>query len=88
MRSSLLEVLRCPARSSEVVADRQRLVCTTCGGRFDVADGIPRMLDDRLPGIAEKRREIDAWPAKAREEAGTARTTRPISCSRRCPGTT
>ena len=40
----------------------------TCGGRFDVADGIPRMLDDRLPGIAEKQREIDAWPAKAREE--------------------
>jgi ubiquinone/menaquinone biosynthesis C-methylase UbiE len=26
------------------------------------------MLDDRLPGMAEKRREIDAWPAKAREE--------------------
>ena len=27
---------------------------------------MPRMLDDRLPGIAEKRRELEAWPEKAR----------------------
>jgi ubiquinone/menaquinone biosynthesis C-methylase UbiE/uncharacterized protein YbaR (Trm112 family) len=68
VRSSLLEVLRCPVCSSEVQLDRKRLVCATCGGRFEVEEGIPRMLDDRLPGIAEKRREMDAWPAKAREE--------------------
>jgi ubiquinone/menaquinone biosynthesis C-methylase UbiE/uncharacterized protein YbaR (Trm112 family) len=68
VRSSLLEVLRCPVCSSELVLDRERLVCGACGGAFEVENGMPRMLDDRLPGIAEKRREIDAWPAKARAE--------------------
>ena len=35
---------------------------------FAVEDGIPRMLDDRLPGIAAKRREIEGWVAMAREQ--------------------
>ena len=39
-----------------------------CGGEFAVEEGMPRMLDDRLPGIAEKRRELEAWPEKARVE--------------------
>ena len=29
---------------------------------------MPRMLDDRLPGIAAKRREIDGWPAMAKAQ--------------------
>jgi SAM-dependent methyltransferase len=68
MRASLLEVLRCPVCSSTLAARDHTLSCGRCGGRFAVADEIPRMLDDRLPGIAEKRREIEAWPTKAKEE--------------------
>jgi SAM-dependent methyltransferase len=68
MRPSLLEVLRCPVCSSELAVDDDDLACTSCGGRFVVEDGMPRMLDDRLPGIAEKRRELEAWPEKARAE--------------------
>jgi ubiquinone/menaquinone biosynthesis C-methylase UbiE/uncharacterized protein YbaR (Trm112 family) len=68
MRASLLEVLRCPVCSSALDAHGQALVCKGCGGAFAIDDGIPRMLDDRLPGIADKRREIEAWPAKAKEE--------------------
>lgn len=48
--------------------DGDQLACSACGGAFEIEDGVPRMLDDRLPGIVEKRREIEAWPAKAREE--------------------
>jgi ubiquinone/menaquinone biosynthesis C-methylase UbiE/uncharacterized protein YbaR (Trm112 family) len=68
MRPSLLEVLRCPVCSSELALDGDALRCDACSGRFEVEHGMPRMLDDRLPGIAEKRREIDAWPEKARQE--------------------
>jgi SAM-dependent methyltransferase len=68
MRPSLLEVLRCPVCSSELALDGEALRCEGCGGRFAVEQGMPRMLDDRLPGIAEKRREMDAWPEKARQE--------------------
>jgi SAM-dependent methyltransferase len=68
MRPSLLEVLRCPVCSSELALDGESLRCEGCSGRFAVEQGMPRMLDDRLPGIAEKRREMDAWPEKARQE--------------------
>jgi len=54
--------------SSELALDGDGLACPDCGGAFGIEGGVPRMLDDRLPGMAEKRREIDAWPAKAKEE--------------------
>ena len=68
MRPSLLEVLRCPVCSSELSPDGDDLRCGGCRAAFEVADGMPRMLDDRLPGIADKRRELEAWPEKARAE--------------------
>lgn len=54
--------------SSELALDGDGLDCPGCGGAFEIEDGMPRMLDDRLPGMVEKRREIDAWPAKAKQE--------------------
>jgi SAM-dependent methyltransferase len=68
MRPTLLDVLRCPVCSSELSLDGRGLDCAQCGGSFAVEDGMPRMLDDRLPGIVEKRRELEAWPEKARAE--------------------
>jgi ubiquinone/menaquinone biosynthesis C-methylase UbiE/uncharacterized protein YbaR (Trm112 family) len=68
MKPALLELLRCPVCSSELDAAEDRLSCPECAGSFEVADGMPLMLDDRLPGIAEKRREIEAWPEKAKQE--------------------
>jgi ubiquinone/menaquinone biosynthesis C-methylase UbiE/uncharacterized protein YbaR (Trm112 family) len=68
MRPALLEVLRCPVCSSALALGGDELACERCGGTFAVEDGVPRMLDDRLPGIVEKRRELEAWPAKARAE--------------------
>ena len=68
MRPSLLEVLRCPVCSSELTDGADTLACGGCGAAFAVESGVPRMLDDRLPGIAQKRRELEAWPEKARAE--------------------
>lgn len=64
----LLEVLRCPVCGGGLRSQDHSLACSSCARRYDVADGIPRLLDDALPGIAEKRAEIEGWIEKAREE--------------------
>jgi SAM-dependent methyltransferase len=64
----LLDVMRCPVCRNRLETVPGGLRCTGCAARYPVEDGIPRMLDDRLPGIAEKRAEIEGWPAMARAE--------------------
>ncbi len=67
---SLLDILRCPVCFGRV-ADGEAgasLRCLRCAATYPVRDGIPSMLDDRLPGIELKRRELEGWPALARAE--------------------
>jgi SAM-dependent methyltransferase len=64
----LLEILRCPVCSCQLAEAGGGLECRGCGAVFAVRDGIPSMLDDRLPGIAAKRREIEGWSAMAKAE--------------------
>lgn len=40
----LLEILACPACKTPVRLEGERLVCTQCGRRYPVRDGIPVML--------------------------------------------
>ncbi len=40
----LLEILACPACKTPVKQDGERLVCTQCGRRYPIRDGIPVML--------------------------------------------
>ena len=63
--TALGELLRCPVCAGRL-EDEYR--CPRCGGDFPVEDGIVRMLDDRLPGIAAKRAEVEGWVALAREQ--------------------
>jgi uncharacterized protein YbaR (Trm112 family) len=44
----LLDILACPACKAEVVLDEpaSRIVCTACGRRYPIRDGIPVMLID------------------------------------------
>jgi SAM-dependent methyltransferase len=63
-----LDVMRCPVCRGRLEDEPERLRCTSCGAVFPIEDSIPRMLDDRIPGIAEKRAEIEGWPAMARAE--------------------
>jgi len=41
---ALLEILACPACKTPVREEGGRLVCTKCGRRYPVRDGIPVML--------------------------------------------
>ncbi len=40
----LLAILACPACQSDVVFKDNKIVCTKCGRKFPVKDGIPVML--------------------------------------------
>lgn len=62
-----LDVMRCPVCRGRLRED-EGLRCEGCGAHFAVEDGIPRMLDDRLPGIAEKRGEIEGWVQMAKAQ--------------------
>ena len=68
MQPTLLDVLRCPACSARLEPDGGALACGGCGSRYEIEDGIPRLLDDRTPGTAEKRREISGWVDLARAQ--------------------
>ena len=68
MHRSLLDLLRCPFCRVTLDPGGDGLSCSTCGRRFPIADGIPLMLHDDLPGAAEKLGEAAGWVEKAREE--------------------
>ena len=42
----LLAILACPACQGDVVFKDERIVCTKCGRKYPVKDGIPVMLVD------------------------------------------
>jgi SAM-dependent methyltransferase len=68
MQPSVLELMRCPVCAGKLADDGSSLACERCARVYTVEDGIPRLLDDALPGIAKKRLEIDGWVEKARDE--------------------
>jgi SAM-dependent methyltransferase len=59
--------LSCPVCRARLDGDAE-LVCEDCGRRYPVVDGIPRLLDDSLAGIAEKRAEIAGWVELSRKQ--------------------
>ena len=48
----LLEILACPLCKTPVREEGDRLVCTACGRRYPVRDGIPVMLIEEAEGGA------------------------------------
>ena len=62
-----LELLRCPTCHGTLGGD-DVLTCSSCGRSYDVIDRIPRMLDETVPGVAEKAREAEGWAAMARDQ--------------------
>lgn len=42
----LLDILACPLCKTEVTLENDRLVCSRCGRRYPIKDGIPIMLID------------------------------------------
>lgn len=48
----LLEILACPACRGSVRQEGEKIVCTQCGRRYPVKDGIPVML------VEEAQKEV------------------------------
>jgi SAM-dependent methyltransferase len=70
MATALIEALRCPVCGGELRdGELSELLCSVCARRYPVEAGIPRLLDDALPGFAEKRREVAGWVDFARGES-------------------
>jgi ubiquinone/menaquinone biosynthesis C-methylase UbiE/uncharacterized protein YbaR (Trm112 family) len=64
-----LDLLRCPTcRSALTPTGDGSLGCSVCGRSYSIEAGIPRMLDETVPGVAEKRRETEGWAAMARAQ--------------------
>lgn len=63
-----LDVMRCPVCHGRLLEGEGVLRCVDCGTLYPVEDGIPMMLDDRLPGIREKRGEIAGWVEMAKRQ--------------------
>jgi hypothetical protein len=42
----LLDILACPACKSDVKLQDDKIVCTKCGKKYPIRDGIPVMLID------------------------------------------
>jgi SAM-dependent methyltransferase/uncharacterized protein YbaR (Trm112 family) len=60
--------MRCPVCRQGLEEGAEGLRCRGCGADYPVVEGIPRMLDDRLEGIAAKRREAEGWVAMAKAQ--------------------
>ncbi len=44
----LLAVLVCPVERADLREDRDQLICTACGRRYPVRDGIPVLLAEEV----------------------------------------
>ena len=55
----LLEILACPDCKEPVKQEGDRIVCTGCGKRYPIRDGIPIMLIDEAE-VPEGQQEKEA----------------------------
>ncbi|MBI4614373.1 MAG: Trm112 family protein [Planctomycetes bacterium] len=60
----LLDILACPLCKVKVRLEGDRLVCSQCGRRYRIEDGIPIMLVDEaeLPGGQEAGAQVPPGP--------------------------
>ena len=75
--TSLLEILACPEDKQPIVKMDDKIVCTQCGKRYPIRDGIPVMLmDEAEEGPVPTEAEVAAARAapKGEPEAASAAT--------------
>ncbi len=51
----LLKILACPLCRTEVKLEGGKIVCTACGRRYPIKDGIPVMLVDEAEPAKKKQ---------------------------------
>jgi uncharacterized protein YbaR (Trm112 family) len=52
LSSEILAMLACPVCYGALIAAENRILCTQCGRRYPIEDGIPILLADRAEGGA------------------------------------
>ena len=67
INDGLLKILACPACHESVRVEGEKIVCTGCGRRYPIRDGIPIMLLDE----AELPREGPSGAAGASTDPDT-----------------
>ena len=55
IEKALLDILACPACKTVVRLEGDRLVCTECGRRYPIRDGIPVMLIEEAENPNERK---------------------------------
>ena len=71
--ASLLEILACPEDKQPIVKMDDKIVCTHCGKRYPIRDGIPVMLiDEAEEGPVPSEAEVAAARAAVKGEAEAA----------------
>jgi uncharacterized protein YbaR (Trm112 family) len=71
--ASLLEILACPDDKQPIVKMEDKIVCTHCGKRYPIRDGIPVMLiDEAEEGPVPSEAEVAAARAAVKGEAEAA----------------
>ena len=55
----LLEILACPACKSGVKLEGDKIICTECGLRYPIKDGIPVMLVEEAEKTDQKSKTED-----------------------------
>jgi len=56
INKELLEILACPLCKTQVKLEDDRIVCSKCGRRYPIRDGIPVMLIDEAEIPGEKKK--------------------------------
>jgi uncharacterized protein YbaR (Trm112 family) len=71
--ASLLEILACPDDKQPIVKMEDKIVCTHCGKRYPIRDGIPVMLiDEAEEGPVPTEAEVAAARAALKGEAAAS----------------
>ncbi len=67
----LLKMLVCPMGRAELRLEDGHLVCTRCGPRFKIEDGIPIMLieEAKLPEGTARIEDLPCYPEVAERES-------------------
>ena len=55
MDQGLLDILACPVCKTSVALEGERLVCTRCGRRYPIREGIPVMLVEEAEAPQDRR---------------------------------
>ena len=67
----LLKILVCPMAHAELKLENGELVCSRCGPRFRIEDGIPIMLieEAKLPEGIARIEDLPCWAEVAARES-------------------